>query len=165
MDLAGKARELWGERLAPIDPNLLKLDLPDPVRDFLVTAGLPGVPLEDFAFYHDRRLRPAERLGRPYLVVGHVGAPLVVDRRTGEVGEFSWRETHPPRFLNSSLPAFLIFLARFLAGRDAIYADRGVSARVAGELAAEFRVCDPAALAGPDTGWSATLREVGDGRA
>jgi hypothetical protein len=163
-DLTDKARELWRDRVSPIKPDLLGIDLLDSVRDFLVSTGLPtGVP--DFEFFHDDRLRPAARLGRGYLVIGDSGLALAVDRARGDVRELYRSESHPPRFVNSSLPAFLICLARFLARRDEIYAAPAEAARVAGELKQEFRDWDPAALADRTTAWSVTLREIGDGLA
>jgi hypothetical protein len=162
-DLTGTARELWRGRLVPIDPGLLPADLAGPVRDLLVADGLPTDASDDFEFFHDERLRPVERLGRGYLVIGYIGSPLVIDRVTGEVQEFYRREPEPPRFLNSSIPAFLAFLARYLVRREEIFADRAAGERVAAGLAEEFRAWDAPALAGPGTAWSATLRGTAGG--
>jgi hypothetical protein len=108
--------DLWRGNLAPVSPDSISPDLPGDTVDFLTTVGLPTVINEDIAFVRDDRLsRPVEHLGRQYVIVAadSMDFRFGVDLATGAIERIYGTIAPERRFVNSTLPLFLLTLGRY----------------------------------------------------
>lgn len=164
--VADEVRRLWVGRLQPIQPRLLRKELPEPTRTFLAEVGLP-TQAPFVAFYHD------ERLGDPvstpdgtfYAVAAESLVVLALRAGTSELWAVQPEGLVPQRFVNSDLASFLVFLgyldARLAALRDA--EDEQAARVMVDELRHEFLACDQQALVEPESWWNLVLAQAVDG--
>lgn len=162
-----EVRDLWRSQLSPIPTGLFESKgAPPAIHNFLVSVGLPIGPSPlDISFFHDERLlQPVTSFGRDYLLLGEdYGVATTVDPERGSVWELYLVEFRAPRFVNSSLPLFLVCLRRYLSAYEEICASPEDADRIAERLKHEFSELDPAALTDETSAWSVSLQELGDG--
>ncbi len=159
---------LWADGLAPASVSSVTLQgrVPEPTLRLLANAGLPSTCPLEVTFYRDERfLQPvSSAAGATYLLVGDdFGTTLGLGPGSGEVWSFELDEKSSPRFVNSSLDAFVLFLG--LYEKDGNTAPLSDTERVAAaeELGREMTRYDSAALGDEESWWSIILEQRMDG--
>ncbi|MGN9761986.1 SUKH-4 family immunity protein [Streptomyces sp. SD31] len=161
-------RQLWADGLAQTSlagtsPQAL---VPEPTRRLLTDIGLPAeCPLEVTLYRDERLLLPVSSgAGTSFLMAGDdFGTTLGLTPGSGELWSFQTDDDSPPRFVNSSLDAFVLFLGLYDSTGDlAPLSDRKRAAAVA-ELGRELTSYDAAALKDTESWWSVILEQRAQG--
>jgi len=110
-ELISEIDALWADQLEAIPAECIPRGVAPDVAEFLTTVGLPTAEVQGIAFVHDKRMSYLiEHLDRGYLLLATtVGLPsIVADLGDGRVGVFAGGRNRRLRFVNSSLPQFLL---------------------------------------------------------
>jgi SUKH-4 immunity protein len=113
-----EVRRLWGDQLRPADPGQVYPGLSARTRDFLTTVGLPVFePNMGVGSVHDRLDQPVSRDGGDYVPIAAdtrmslVYAIEVESDRVCFIGPL--QSSDPPRFQNTTVALFVLFLGVF----------------------------------------------------
>lgn len=163
-----EVRQLCTGKLVPIPPELVRGDCPDSIRSSLIDIGLPkeGPPASGVTFYHDRRLLDTPSAGRAdYLTIGYdYGTILSLKLKTGEIWAVDPNGRTPPRFVNSRLSDFILFLAVYDSyGHERQRASDEEDESIVQEIRRRFTARDPRALDDQENWWSLILEQMSYG--
>lgn len=163
-----EVRQLWGDKLAPISPDLVKWNISDPTKGFLMDVGLPrkGPLALGVIFYHDERLLGLRSIaGVDYLALGYdYGTILGIKLGTDEVWAVDPDKESLPRFVNSRLSAFVLFLAIYDSrGHDRQHASDEEDEVIVQEMRQQFISRDPHAFDDVENWWSLVFEQMSYG--
>ncbi|MER7372569.1 SUKH-4 family immunity protein [Streptomyces lanatus] len=161
-------RRLWADGLArtALAGKSPQAPVPESTWRLLTDIGLPAECPLDVTLYRDERLLlpVSSGAGASYLTVGDdFGTTLGLTPGSGELWSFQTDDDSPPRFVNASLDAFVLFLGLYEStGNLAALSDRKRAAAVA-ELGRELATYDAAALDDTESWWSVILEQRAQG--